>query len=347
MTLLDASNPFWDRNIMDLIQGIKDALPKQPLIIVAKQIAAAFSLVYIAVRAYAMISGDGKLEVMPLFRPFIINLAILNISSVMALLQFPGNQAEKLLSTSFNENAALINSLQDQKVIVHDALIWKIYAAAETLKTTARAANENDMFSTLENITTDIGLNLTLYARIATVKMTMMFQDIINNMIIGIFKGIAYCLFFITVIIMYILSVLGPISFAFSISGAWKDSWIHWAGKVIAVSFYNTIGFIVLNISCAVLDYGFQQEIDRIKQIIATTSDADFLNGALHFDSYLIYVFIAMVIALAGIACTPLISTWFLQTSGADGFSKSMKNATVNSGKAVASGAKSVVNTFK
>src|ERR1700712_187280 len=297
--LLDASNPFWDPNIMNLIKGIQAALPQQPLVTVAKQIAAALALIYIAFRAYAMISGDGKLEVMPLFRPFIINLVILNLGSFMTLLQYPGNQAETLLATSFDSNAALINTLQDQKIILHDSLLNKLYRAAEAMKAQERTSHEDDTFTTLEDMTSDIGIDLTLYARLASVKMEMMFQDIINNVVIGIFKGIAYCLFFISVIIMYILSVVGPISLAFSISGAFKDSWIHWAGKVIAVSFYNAIGFIVLNISCAILDYGFQQEIDRLKQLMAETDDAFFYNAVLHADAYLGYLFIAIVVAIA------------------------------------------------
>lgn len=329
-TLLDASNPFWDPNILTLIDGIQKALPQQPLITVAKQIAAAFALVYIAFRAYAMIAGDGKLEVMPLFRPFIINLVILNLGSFMTLLQYPGTQAETLLATSFDANAALINTLQDQKIVLHDSLINKLYRAAEMMKTQEHSSHEDDTFNSLEDMTSDIGIDLTLYARLASVKMEMMFQDLINSIAIGLFKGIAYCLFFISVIIMYILSVVGPISLAFSISGAFKDSWTHWAGKVIAVSFYKAIGYIVLNISCAILDYGFQQEIDRLKSLMSETDDTFFYNAVLHTDYYLAYLFIAIVVAIAGVSCTPLISTWFINTQGVGNMANAFKNAALN-----------------
>lgn len=328
--LLDTSNPFWDPNIITLIEGIQKALPQQPLVTVAKQIAAALALIYIAFRAFAMISGDGKLEVMPLFRPFIINLVILNLGSFMTLLQFPGTQAETLLATSFDANAALINTLQDQKTILHDSLINKLYRAAEAMKAQEHTAHEDDTFTTLEDMTSDIGIDLTLYARLASVKTELMFQDLINIIAIGLFKGVAYCLFFISVIIMYILSVVGPISLAFSIGGAFKDSWIHWAGKVIAVSFYKAIGYIVLNISCAILDYGFQQEIDRLQQLMAETDDNFFYNAVLHTDYYLGYLFIAIVVAIAGIGCTPMISTWFISTQGGGDMAKSFRNAALS-----------------
>ena len=126
---------------------------------------------------------------------------------------------------------------------------------------------------------------------------------------------------------MYILSVVGPISLAFSIGGAFKDSWIHWAGKVIAVSFYKAIGYIVLNISCAILDYGFQQEIDRLQKLMAETDDTFFYNAVLHTDYYLAYLFIAIVVAIAGIASTPLISTWFINTHGGSDMAKAFRSA--------------------
>jgi hypothetical protein len=199
------------------------------------------------------------------------------------------------------------------------------------MKVQQHSVNADDTWTSagesMENMASDLGINVSLYARLATVKMEMMFQGIINNVVIGLFKGVAYCLFFITVIILYILACVGPISLAFSISGAFKDSWIHWAGKVIAVSFYPAIGYIVLNISCAVLNYGLKQVINRLQQLNAETDQAFWLNAILHTDFYLIYLFIAIVIAIAGIASTPLISTWFINSQGAGNMASAFTRA--------------------
>ena len=325
--LLDTSNPFWDPQIIGFVDQIKSAMQGMSLISVAKEIAAALSLIYIAVRAYAMIAGEGKLEIIPLFRPFIINLVILNLGTFMTILTYPGKQAETLMATSFNANAQLINQLQDQKTLLNDKLLTRLYGTADSAKAQNALTTSDDHFAFLENAIADVGIDLTMYARLATLKLQLMFTDIITKATIGVFKGVAYCLFFISAIIMIILSAIGPISLAFSIGGAFKDSWIHWAGKVIAVSFYNAIGFIVLNVSCAILDYGFQQEIDRLQQIVDEVDQIKFISLVMHLDSYIGYLFIAIIVAIAGVGCTPLVSTWFISTSGAGGFSGALANA--------------------
>src|SRR5690242_4223441 len=107
--LLDTSSPFFDPNIIDLVNGIKAAMQGMSLVSVAKQMASALALIYMAVRAYAMIAGEGRLEIIPLFRPFIINLVILNMGAFINVLSYPGKQAEGLMQSSFSENAQLIN----------------------------------------------------------------------------------------------------------------------------------------------------------------------------------------------------------------------------------------------
>ena len=65
---LDIPNKFWDPNIMDLIRGIQLQLGSGEFIAIAKEVAAILSLMYLSVKAYAMILGEGRLEIMQLFR---------------------------------------------------------------------------------------------------------------------------------------------------------------------------------------------------------------------------------------------------------------------------------------
>ena len=335
LTLLDTANPFWDPYIIDFINQIKAAMVKMSLVTIAKEIAAALALIYISVRAYSMIAGDGRLDVMALFRPFIINLVILNMGTFTDVLTYPGTQAEKIMSTSFDQNAAIINDLEDQRNSEYYKIRQRVYDIGDSSKSLLHAANEGDLFSSIENAVTDLGINLTLYAQVSMLEIQMMLTQVITNVVVGLFKGVAYSLFFISAIIMIILTLLGPIAMALSIAGAFKDSWVHWAGKVIAVSFYNAIGFVTLNVSCAILNYGFQQEIDRLGQILNIGPQADFLAQVLHIDGYFVYFFIAIVVAIAGVASTPLVSTWFISTSGAGGFAGSVARAPASIMKSV------------
>src|SRR5690606_1159992 len=127
-----------------------------------------------------------------------------------------------------------------------------------------------------------------------------------------------YCIFFIELILLHVLVILGPLSFAFSIAGAFKDSWVTWTARYISVSFYTFIGFIVLNIALAIIMYGLHQEIDRLEQIMAIKDYKElFIKAINRSDSFIGFMLIAIVVALGGIISVPVITTWIIQTAGA------------------------------
>lgn len=338
--LLSDLNPFWDKNIMTLISGIKDSLPDQALITVAKEVAAVFALIYLSVRAYAMIVGEGRFEVMPLFRPFLITLAIINFSLVTEVVGYPGSKADDIGKTSFEANAEIMNTDLDTKDMLTDSLFATLIShTTELAQMYVQSAKEGETFleDVAHNVITLGGKELMLQAtahltvleQLLWIKLSMWLQQFITWIVLGVFKGICYCLFFLQLILMYVLACVGPLSFAFSIAGPFKDSWVTWAARYIAVSFYSTIGFIILNISCAIIDYGLLQEIDRLRQLLAKADvQAQFLAAVQHIDNFVGYLFIALVTAFSGIVATPIVSTWILGAVGTgNAFIAGMKGA--------------------
>jgi hypothetical protein len=327
MTLCNAINPFWDQNIMDLINGIKESVPDQTMPTLAKQIAAILSLVYLMVRAYAMILGEGRFEVMPLFRPFLICLAIINFSLLIEILSFPGEAATTDSEAKFIANAQIVDQDMDNKQALNDTLFNRLIENTNELKQLFGGTKSEDMgtgeaalnwlsggaYETLSNMQAYI----VVYEQLLWVKLSMWMQGFVMWLVMGIFKGICYCLFFLQVLLIYVLTTLGPISLGFSVAGPFKDAWVQWAAKYISVSFYSTIGYIVLNLSFAILHYGFQQEIDRLNQVLAQSDVREqFIASVSHIDNFVGYLFIALITALAGIISTPVISTWIVQTAG-------------------------------
>ncbi len=327
MSLCNVINPFWDQNIMDLINGIKESVPDQTMPTLAKQIAAILSLVYLMVRAYAMILGEGRFEVMPLFRPFLICLAIINFSLLIEILSFPGEAATTDSEAKFIANAQIVDQDMDNKQALNDTLFNRLIENTNELKQLFGGTRSEDMgngeaalnwlsggaYETLSNMQSYI----VVYEQLLWVKLSMWMQGFVMWLVMGIFKGICYCLFFLQVLLIYVLTTLGPISLGFSVAGPFKDAWVQWAAKYISVSFYSTIGYIVLNLSFAILHYGFQQEIDRLNQVLAQSDVKEqFIASVSHIDNFVGYLFIALITALAGIISTPVISTWIVQTAG-------------------------------
>lgn len=318
------TNSFWDPNLMSLIDGIKNILPNDGFVSTAKEIAAVLALIYLSVRAYAMIVGEGKLEVMQLFRPFIITVVIVNFGTYAAIVDMPGKATGNKAQANFEANAKVMDDKFKVKYELNDQLWTTLIEQTNELKK-VYYDSENDPTSYKDYLSLgtrkallDMGATITVYEKLFWIKIKMWLQSFIMWIVMGVFKGICYCIFFVQLILMHILLILGPLSFGFSIAGAFRDSWVHWTTRYIAVSFYTTIGFIVLNIAVAILTYGLDQEIDRLRYVISeVSSQAQFIATVSSTDNFIGYLLIAMVVAVAGIISVPVISTWIIQTSGA------------------------------
>lgn len=359
MTLLDSLNPFWDENILTLIDGIKTALPASPIAGVARSVAAVLSLVYLSVRAYSMIIGEGKLEVMQLFRPFVITMVIVNFGLYTSLADAPGKAAGNAAKTQFEANAQLTQELYDRKAqLVDDLFNTVLENTNEIRKLYYDADADNSEWSEVKNAVSlgtreallNMSASITVYEKLFWIKVSIWLQNFIVWIVLGIFKGVCYCIFFIELILLHVLVILGPLSFAFSISGAFKDSWVTWTARYISVSFYTFIGFIVLNISLAIIMYGLHQEIDRLTQILAVKDYKElFIKAVNRSDSFIGFMLIAIVVALGGIVSVPVITTWLIQTAGAGsafiGTAVNTARAGAGSGAAIASSRVSTVTS--
>lgn len=337
--LLSDLKPFWDPEIMNLIDGIKAQLGSGGLVSASLEIAAVLSLIYISVKAYAMMVGEGKLEIMSLFRPFIITLVIVNFGTYVTIVSWPGTTAGNGARDKFTANAQNIDVAMDTK----DELFKKTFQTLISLTNTMQTAKVNPadpnaswwdklgstISSALQSEMDDVQNHITMVEQLIWMKLTMWTDDLISNVVLGIFKGIAYCLFFVQMIIQHVLICLGPLAFAFSIAGGFKENWASWTARYIAVTFYTYIGFLILNISGTIILYGANQEISRLTQLLTyggsllssgtqnTTDIAMFAAGVQAIGSMIGYLFIALIVAIAGIICTPIISTWIINTAGA------------------------------
>ncbi len=337
--LLNDLNPFWDPQIMSLIDGIKTELGTGGLVSVSLAIAAVLSLVYISVKAYAMMVGEGKFEIMMLFRPFIITLIIVNFGTYVTIVSWPGNAAGNGAKDKFTANAQSIDLAMDTK----DELFNKTFQVLINLTNTMQAAKANpadpnaswwdklgtSISSTLQFELDDVQNHITMVEQLIWMKLTMWTDDLISNIVLGIFKGVAYCLFFVQMIIQHVLICLGPLAFAFSIAGGFKENWANWTARYIAVTFYSYIGFLILNISGTIILYGANQEVSRLTQLLTyggnllstgtqtTTDIAMFASGVQAIGSMIGYLFIALIVAIAGIVSTPIISSWIINAIGA------------------------------
>src|ERR1019366_5805434 len=194
---LDIPNKFWDPNIMDLIRGIQLQLGTGEFIAVAKEVAAILSLIYLSVKAYAMILGEGLLEIMPLFRPFLIKVVIVNFGLYASVAGGLGNAAATTEEGLFEANASHMDDLMFTK----DSLSTSFWT--RVLDSTSQIRNQ---ISEQDNINSDkvidqgdaswlmggisravahaqnaIGSYITIYEQLAWAKLSMWLQGLIES----------------------------------------------------------------------------------------------------------------------------------------------------------------------
>lgn len=362
--LLDVPNKFWDENLMTMISGVKAMLGTSEFVGIAKEIAAILSLMYLSVKAYGMIIGEGRLDIMPLFRPFFITLVIVNFGTYASIVGGVGSAAEETEKVIFQSNAETMDDLMFSKDSLNTAFWTRVLDSASNIRnqmtSEANAFTDNivdqsdagwlaaGVSKSMLHVTNSIGSYVTLYEQLAWAKLSMWLQGLIEMIVLSIFKGIAYCLFFIQMILMHILLILGPVSFAFSIIGAFRDSWIQWTARYLAVSFYATIGMIVMNMSILIISYGMKQEISRMQQILDKSIGPDFYRTVMQVDNFLGYLLIALLVAIGGIVSVPIVTSWIL--SGGESGSVMHKTAVISASKggaAVGSVAAAKINSVR
>lgn len=335
---VDPINPFWDENLLDLINGIRDAIGDGQIPTIARQIAAVLTLIYFSIKSFAMLSGEGNLEVMTLLRPFIFSMVIINFGLLTEIYDIPAASLEGLQKETFIARAKDV----EQELIVKDQLmdsVWnKVNSNIEELKALYGGSSKADynmaeqMLDGFSGGSYDVMVNLdsyiTIYQNLLFTRMMMAMTDFTTTLVLAGYKGVCYCIFFIQLIILYILKSLGPLSFAFSVTGPFRDSWVQWTSKYIAATFYSAIAFIVLNLCLAVIEYGIGQEVNRLMYVVNLPMNEQFLKAIQNYSDYMGYLIIAIVTSIAGIVSTPTMAGWIIQAgSGIGSFAGVMAGA--------------------
>lgn len=347
----DPINPFWDENLLDLIEGIRDAIGDGQIPTIARQIAAILTLIYFSVKSFAMLAGEGNLEVMTLLRPFIFSMVIINFGLLTEIYDLPAASLEGLQKETFVARAKDV----EQELMVKDQLmdsVWnKVNSNIEELKALyggSQKADYNMAEEVLDGFSGgayDVMVNLdsyvTIYQNLLFTRMTMALTDFTTTITLAGYKGVCYCIFFIQLIILYILKSLGPLAFAFSVTGPFRDSWVQWTSKYIAATFYSAIAFLVLNLCLAVIEYGIGQEINRLMYVVNLPMNEQFMKAIQSYDDYMGYLIIAIITSIAGIISTPTMASWIIQAgSGIGSFASVMAGTAMSGANKAASGAK-------
>ncbi len=279
---------------------------------VAKALGAIFALIVAAQKAYKMMTLDGKFEVLEIMRPVLFALVIANSGYIVQAVTAPGEALEAHFQSVYKEKCVTVNNLREQRSSFAGAfrnmISEKTNAAEEVEKSFVENAIDGavDLWNKVTNIGTTV--ESLLFAKIFG------WVDEILVFIGEIFFQIAvYFIFFIRALFLTVLTLFGPIQLACSILPAWKDTWATWIGRLVSVSLYGAMAYLVMIYSLYLLQFAYEVDCAKIQAITTgavgggITTLWDYVTGLLSSSCM---VFIAYLCGTLAMSTVPEMASW-------------------------------------
>ena len=327
-------NGVYEEGMMHFLKGMKETIWTHYDVFLAdaQALCAILMLIYFAIICYGMISGDKKLEVMPLLRPFGLVMVILWWPAFTKVIAYPGALVENRTEQLFDGSQSHINDLRMQRaklmVDVSDAL-FKLQASTEIAKSEADTWYENawesvkssvkEGFSQVWNPVVEMRNRL-------QVGLQLLASSLLETMAIWILRISVYVIFIVQIIFSTILIILGPFSVAASILPAFRQSFTEWIARFVSVSLYSGIAYLVMYVASLFQQYALEAEILRYSELLSGEGESIeklswfAANGVLSFGM----VIITFIIGAITMFTVPSISTWIVTTSGVSSAASAM-----------------------
>ena len=292
-------------------------------------LAALFSIIVAAGMAYKMMVKHEPLDIMKLFKPFVISIILCryppadtgmgNSGSNWSVLDFLSYIPNAIGSYTHDLYQAEATQIEDkfaevqELVYVRDTMYHSLQAQADVAH--KGTSDPNLIESTMEQTGVDEVTNmekdasrlwftsLTAGAVVGIDKLVMLIALIVFR--IGWWATI-YC----QQILLGMLTIFGPIQWAFSLLPKWESSWAKWLTRYLTVHFYGAmlyfVGFYVLLLFDIVLCI----QVENLTAItVSEQTMAAYLQNSFFSAGYLMA---ASIVALKCLNLVPDLAAWMI-----------------------------------
>lgn len=292
----------------------------------AKALGAIFMIIFFSIKSYEMMSGDKKLEVMPLLRPFGLVMVILYWGAFVKVIAFPTDVIAAKTQEMYQSEQKNIDDLR----LTRSTMMLKVANSLYTFQAQTEVAQKesdtwygsawNSVTSTVkEGISSVVSPIIELKNRLS-IGIQLLLTQLLELLAIWILRIAVYIVFVIQIIYSTILIILGPFAVAASILPAFRDSFSTWIARFVSVSLYSGIAYLIMYIMALMQKYALNSEISKYTVLLGTDGLGGDIkkmawfasNGILSFGTVII-VFLLSAICMFTV---PSISTWIISTSG-------------------------------
>lgn len=333
-------NGVYEEGMMHFLKAMKNTIwtHYDAFIADAQALSAIFMLIFFAIKSYEMMSGDKKMEIMPLLRPFGLVMVILWWSPFTRVIAYPTDLIANKTELMFNSSQTDVNNLRIERaqlmVQIADQLLT-VQAQTETAKREADTWYENaweSVKSTVKEGFAEVWNPIVELRNRMQVGLQLLATSILETLALWILRVCVYIIFIIQIIFSTILIILGPFSVAVSILPAFRDSFSTWVARFISVNLYTGIGFLVLYVASLFQRYAMEAEISRYKELVGSSGDSLEKLGWFAGNGLLSFGMVIVTFLIGGLTMltVPSISTWIVSTSGISSAASTMGRGASN-----------------
>lgn len=227
----------------------------------ARALGAILAIIVAAGQAYKVMAEGERFHVLSIMRPLIFAFVLACWPSICSTLLAPGRIVESYMKTNYIESAKVMENLRKDRMEAS-------YKWSDKISGKKAAADNLKGMGITEVVNGEFWSNTVDMMKGLLQSSLLWLLNVIEGIIITLgellFACGVYIVFMLKVLYLTVLMMFGPIFVVCSILDVWKSSWSEWLGRMIHVSMYGAMAYLVMTFACTMICMTLRADIARL-----------------------------------------------------------------------------------
>lgn len=318
-------------NLHTVLEGLYDEMMPlcEDMLDIGKGLAGLGALFYVASRVWQSQARAEPIDVYPLLRPFAIGICIL---------LFP-----TLVLGTLNEGLGLIvqgthSMVEEQTLDMERYRAQKDELEREAMMRspeTAFLVSDEEFDRQLDELgwtPGDMATRLGMYVEVGMYNMEKKIRDAFRSLLELLFAAASLLIDTVRTFFLVVLSILGPLAFAFSVWDGFQSTLTQWFARYISVYLWLPVSDLFSCMLAKIQVLMLQSDIAELQSNPEYSID----------NSNSVYI-VFMLIGIIGYFTVPTVANWIVQAGGAGNYSRNINRSAVKGGGLAAGSAGSLL----
>ena len=318
-------------NLHTVLEGLYDEMMPlcEDMLDVGKGLAGLGALFYVASRVWQSLARAEPIDVYPLLRPFAIGICIL---------LFP-----TLVLGTLNEGLGLIvqgthSMVEEQTLDMERYRAQKDELEREAMMRspeTAFLVSDEEFDRQLDELgwtPGDMATRLGMYVEVGMYNMEKKIRDAFRSLLELLFAAASLLIDTVRTFFLVVLSILGPLAFAFSVWDGFQSTLTQWFARYISVYLWLPVSDLFSCMLAKIQVLMLQSDIAELQS-----------NPEYSIDNSNSVYLVFMLIGIIGYFTVPTVANWIVQAGGAGNYSRNINRSAVKGGGLAAGSAGSLL----